>query len=356
MALLAMRLLFILVLVAASLGLAQTAGHEGDSLYYIIGAIGVSLVIIALDMLTRKKSIAVTSAIFFGLVAGLVTALLLSAVVRTTPWISPNLAQPVTVLLTVILSYIFISLIMQTKDDFRFIIPYIEFAKETKGGRPLVLDTSVIIDGRIADLCETRIFDSELLVPRFVLHELQSIADSPDKLTRNRGRRGLDMLNRMQSSDAVDIRIYDAGGPGAAGQDVDTQLVTLAKELAARVVTNDYNLNKIAQFRGVGVININDVANALKPVFLPGETLRVTIVKHGEEAGQGVGYLEDGTMVVVEGARDFINQEVTLSVTSVLQTSAGRMVFGRVEGGRDAGRGRPRMRPGGPDEGGPKNS
>jgi len=343
MTLLVMRLLFVLVLVGASLGLAKAIKDEGHSLYYIIGAIGVSLVIIGIDAVTRKKSVAVMSAVFFGLVAGLVTALLLAAVIQTTPWIKEDLAQPLTVVLTVILSYIFISLIMQTKDDFRFIIPYIEFAKETKGGRPLLLDTSVIIDGRIADLCETRIFDSELLVPRFVLLELQSIADSSDKLKRNRGRRGLDMLNRMQSGEAVDIRIHDAGAAAAGPpQDVDTLLVSLAKELGGRVVTNDYNLNKIAQFRGVAVININDLANALKPIFLPGETLRVTIVKPGEEAGQGVGYLEDGTMVVVEAARDFINQEVTLSVTSVLQTSAGRMIFGRLEGPRDAAHGRPR--------------
>jgi uncharacterized protein YacL len=338
------RLLFILVLVAASYAMAKASESEGVEYFYMVGAIGISLMVIGLDLLTRRKSVAALSALFFGLLAGLLASLLLGAVLQITPGISPALVQPMTIALTVILSYLCISVILQTKDDFRFVIPYIEFAKETKGGRPAILDTSVIIDGRIADLCETRIFDSEMIVPRFVLQELQTIADSADKLKRNRGRRGLDMLNRMQSSEQADIRIHDTG-PLAPGQDVDTQLVSLAKEMGGHVVTNDYNLNKIAQFRGVSVININDMANALKPVFLPGETLTVTIVKPGEGPGQGVGYLEDGTMVVVEGARDQVNSPVTLSVTSVLQTSAGRMIFGRAEGDRGPSRGRPRPRP-----------
>ena len=355
MALVVTRLLFILVLVAASFGLARASGQEGMEFSYMLGAIGLSLFIIGLDVLVRRKRIAVLSAIFFGLLAGLLASLLMGAVIGITPGLDEKLAQPLTIFLTVILSYISISVIMQTKDDFRFIIPYIEFAKETKGGRPVILDTSVIIDGRVADLAETRVFDSEMIVPRFVLQELQTIADSADKLKRNRGRRGLDMLNRMQSSEWADINIHDTGAAGA-GQDVDTQLVNLAKELGGHVVTNDFNLNKIAQFRGVSVININDMANALKPVFLPGETLTVTIVKPGEGAGQGVGYLEDGTMVVVEGARDMINREVTLNVTSVLQTSAGRMIFGRADGDRNHGHGRQRPRPQGPDDAGSKET
>ena len=340
MALIVARLLFILVLAATGYGLAQVSGPEGVAFSYMVGAIGISLVVIGLDVLVRRKRIAILSAVFFGLLAGLLASLLLGAVLQITPGLPPKLVQPLTIALTVILSYVCISVIMQTRDDFRFIIPYIEFAKETKGGRPIILDTSVIIDGRVADLCETGIFDSEIIIPRFVLQELQTIADSGDKLKRNRGRRGLDMLNRMQSSDRVEIRIQDTP-PLAGGQDVDSMLVSLAKELGGHVVTNDYNLNKIAQFRGVSVLNINDMANALKPVFLPGETLRVTVVKPGEGPGQGVGYLEDGTMVVVEGARDMIGSEVALSVTSVLQTSAGRMIFGRMEGDR-GGRGRPR--------------
>jgi uncharacterized protein YacL len=207
----------------------------------------------------------------------------------------------------------------------------VEFAKEVKGLKPYVLDTSVVIDGRIADIVETRVIDNQLIMPQFVIAELQAIADSGDKLRRNRGRRGLDILNRLRSDPKVDLMIYDRELPEFAGQPVDQKLVLLAKKLEGKVVTNDYNLNKVAKLHNVGVINLNDIANSLKPVFLPGEAVEVRIVKAGEEAGQGVGYLEDGTMVVIEGGRDRIGEQVNAIVTSVLQTSAGRMVFGRLD-------------------------
>jgi uncharacterized protein YacL len=177
-----------------------------------------------------------------------------------------------------------------------------------------------------------------MIVPRFVLEELQDIADSSDKLKRNRGRRGLDMLNRLQANDKIEIRISEARARAVEeAHGVDEKLLALALHLDGRVVTNDYNLNKVAQLRGVEVININDLANALKPVFLPGELLTVKIIKAGEEVGQGVGYLDDGTMVVAEQGRSFIGQEMKITVTSVLQTSAGRMIFGRPhsEGGAE---------------------
>ena len=212
--------------------------------------------------------------------------------------------------LGMILCYVCISLLLQTKDDFRFIIPYVEFAKEVKGLKPYVLDTSVVIDGRIADVVETKILDSQLIMPRFVIAELQAIADSSDRLRRSRGRRGLDILNRLSNNSEVDLKIYDRELPEFAGQPVDLKLVLLAKHLQGKIVTNDYNLNKVARLHGVGVINLNDLANALKPVVLPGENLEVRIVKPGEEPGQGVGYLDDGTMVVVEGGREHINKTV----------------------------------------------
>ena len=194
------------------------------------------------------------------------------------------------------------------------------------------LNESIVIDGRIADIVETRVIDNQLVMPQFVIAELQAIADSNDKLKRNRGRRGLDILNRLRSDPKVDLMIYDRELPEFAGQPVDQKLVLLAKHLEGKVVTNDYNLNKVAKLHNVGVINLNDIANSLKPVFLPGETVEVRIVKVGEEPGQGVGYLEDGTMVVIESGRDHIGEQVTAVVTSVLQTSAGRMVFGRYVG------------------------
>src|SRR5262249_20080918 len=243
-----------------------------------------------------------------------------------------QIQESIRLFITVICCYVSISTLLQTKDEFRFIIPYVEFSKQVKGGRPLVLDTSVIIDGRIADICDTRFIDTKMIVPRFVLQELQAIADSSDKLKRNRGRRGLDMLKRMQNNTKVELQIHEANLPELRDvRGVDESLVLLAKALGARVVTNDYNLNKIAQLQGVDVINLNELSNALKSVALPGETLQVRVVKQGDQFGQGVGYLDDGTMVVVEQGRGFIGQEVPITVTSVLQTSAGRMIFGRID-------------------------
>jgi uncharacterized protein YacL len=232
----------------------------------------------------------------------------------------------------IFMCYVCIATLLQTKDDFRFIIPYVEFSKEIKGARPLVLDTSVVIDGRIADVAETKVIDQPMVVPRFVLQELQGIADSSDKLRRNRGRRGLDILNRLQKSPGIEVRIDDADLPELAGiREVDQRLVILAKHLGGKVVTNDYNLNKIARLQGVEVINLNDLANAMKPIVLPGESLNVKLIKRGEEPGQGIGYLDDGTMVVAEQGSQHIGEMVRLIVTSVLQTSAGRMIFGRTE-------------------------
>jgi uncharacterized protein YacL len=241
-----------------------------------------------------------------------------------------NLAR---LLITTICCYVCVSTLFQTKDEFRFIIPYVEFSKQLKGARPVVLDTSVIIDGRIADICDTGIIDTKLIVPRFVLQELQGIADSSDKIKRNRGRRGLDVLKRMQTNNRVELQMHEANlAELREVHKVDERLVVLAKVLGARVVTNDFNLNKIAQLQGVEVINLNELANALKLVALPGEALPVRIVKQGDQIGQGVGYLDDGTMVVVEQGRSSIGQEVNITVTSVLQTPAGRMIFGRIDG------------------------
>ena len=190
-----------------------------------------------------------------------------------------------------------------------------------------VLDTSAIIDGRIADICKTGFLEGTLLVPGFVLAELQRIADSSDTLKRNRGRRGLDILNRMQKDGTVTIKIYDRDFDDLS--EVDTKIVRLARILEAKVVTNDFNLNKVAELYGVPVLNINELSNAIKPIVLPGEEMYVHIIKDGKEFGQGIGYLEDGTMVVVDGGRQHIGEDLEVLVTSVLQTAAGRMIFGK---------------------------
>jgi uncharacterized protein YacL len=203
-----------------------------------------------------------------------------------------------------------------------------EPAGETEGGRPILLDTSVIIDGRIADIARTGFLFGTLIIPRFVLNELQYIADSADSLRRQRGRRGMEVLSELQKEASVPVRISDLDVEGV--REVDDKLVVLARQLRAPILTNDYNLNRVAELQGVPVLNVNELANAVKSVLLPGEPLAVNIIQEGKEPGQGVGYLDDGTMVVVEDGREHLHQQVTVTVTKVLQTAAGRMIFARL--------------------------
>ena len=307
--------------------------------------LGGGVLFVVTDILIRDKQITTISAVYFGLLLGLLLGNILSTaldpflfewdVVGASAGARDHLQRKalVALLITTFCCYITISTLLQTKDEFRFIIPYVEFSKQIKGSKPLVLDTSVIIDGRIADICDTRFIDAKLIIPRFVLQELQAVADSSDKLKRNRGRRGLDMLKRMQNNNKIDLVLHDANMSELRDiAKVDERLVMMAKVLGARVVTNDYNLNKIAQLQGVDVINLNELSNALKSVALPGELMSVKLVKAGDQIGQGIGYLEDGTMVVVEQGRSHLGQDVMITVTSVLQTPAGRMIFGRIDG------------------------
>jgi uncharacterized protein YacL len=192
-----------------------------------------------------------------------------------------------------------------------------------------ILDTSVIIDGRIADICDTGFLEGILVIPNFVLNELQMIADSADSIKRNRGRRGLDILNKMQKDQSIMVKISDMDFKDIP--EVDSKLVQLAKVMKAKVITNDFNLNKVAEFHGVDVLNINELSNSLKPIVLPGEEMRVLLLKEGKDSNQAIGYLDDGTMVVVENGRRRINDEVEVTVTSVLQTTAGRMIFTRLK-------------------------
>lgn len=343
-----LRGLFVMLIAAvvfsavnSSVDVAVTQQQQRYAVWIMMAAIGFSLVVIGVDMFLPRKSLAALSGAFLGLLVGMVAAygiglvfqMLIDASWPSLTGSNVSIVVGVKLLIGIVCCYLSISFILQTKDDIRFVVPYVEFQKQTRGNHPLVLDTSVIIDGRVADICDTRIIDSPLIIPRFVLQELQTIADSSDKLKRVRGRRGLDMLNKLQTNEKIEIKISDMRLPPAdESESVDQKLVSLAKKIDGRVVTNDYNLNKIAQLRGVDVININDLANALKPVVLPGETITVKVIKPGEEHGQGVGYLEDGTMVVGENCREHLNEDVTLTVTSVLQTSAGRMIFGRPDG------------------------
>lgn len=304
----------------------------------ILIGILIAAVIMGLEIFFRRRPVQAVSAVVFGIIAGFILATLLSSVAEMVVdeqtaigWGFRNkeqLANIMRISFVVVCCYICVTVIFGTRDKFRFIIPYVEFKKEEKGARPIIIDTSAIIDGRIGELTHTHIFDAPLLVPKFVLQELQHVADSPDRLRRNRGRRGMEVLQRIQRDDKVEVQIHD--GRVARGSNVDSKLLSLATQLQCRLLTCDYNLTKIAELQGVEIINLNDLANSLKPIAMQGEEMTVKIIRSGDEAGQGVGYLSDGTMVVVENARDRINRQVSFVVTNTLQTSAGRMVFGRV--------------------------
>ena len=333
MALLILRVVFVLVAAGVGVRMVRSGSlpHDPDWLPWAVfgGLMALAISVIVADKFLRRKQIDTLSAVYFGLIVGLFLTYVISLALAPILPTKEEQAQWVQLILGMVLCYACISLLLQTKDDFRFIIPYVEFAKEVKGLKPYILDTSVVIDGRIADVIETKVIDNQIVMPRFVIGELQAIADSSDRLRRGRGRRGLDILNRLRSNADVDLKIFDRELPEFVGQPVDLKLVLLAKHLEGKVVTNDYNLNKVARLHGVEVVNLNDLANSLKPIYLPGEALEVRIVKRGEEPGQGVGYLDDGTMIVVEGGSERVNQTIRVAVTSVLQTSAGRMIFGR---------------------------
>jgi uncharacterized protein YacL len=288
------------------------------------------------DMLFRRKRIEAISAVYFGLFVGVVLAYsLIQALIHAFP--KETVYYPLVVMFPLLMiPFVCVTLILQTKDNFRFAIPYVEFQRELRGSRPLVVDSSSLIDGRIADVIETEIIESELIVPDFVLAEVQEIADSPDKNRRLRGRRGLDILERLQAGGKVGVRVHEDRSADHKGMTVDQRLVALAQELGGAVITNDFNLNKVASVQGISVVNLNDLANALKSRYIPGERLQIRVMKQGESNGQGVGYLDDGTMVVCENADHLIGERLSVTVTSVLQKSEGRMIFGKPSDQTDA--------------------
>ena len=298
----------------------------------------VALSVLVIDMLIPRKRVDVVSSIYFGLLVGVLLSYLLMQALEPLfnsyelfGYEGPAWGAMATLLITLILSYVCITFLLQTKDDFRFVIPYVEFSRDLRGGKPLIIDSSALIDGRIADIIDTNILDAELIIPQFVLQEVQDIADSGDKIRRNRGRRGLDILKRLQQHPRIDVKVQETEPLGKSNRHraADQRIIELTKQLNGRIVTGDFNLNKVATVQGLQVVNLNDVSNALKPKFIPGETLKIDIIKEGEGTAQGVGYLEDGTMVVCEGGESEIGKRIEIIVTSVLQNSAGRMIFGR---------------------------
>jgi uncharacterized protein YacL len=319
----------ILLVLACSLsGLFIAHGYFGFPIALIGFFIGfiIALFVIQIEESIRKVSLRV----IFGGVVGMIVALLIAVMLayglnfvslekkQVVPWIYA--------LLTGIMAYLGLLIGSKKIEEFSFF----GFGQSKDASDHRVLDTSVIIDGRIADISETGFLQGNLIVPRFVLDELQHIADSADSMKRSRGRRGLDILNRMQRSAGINIEIMDQDFPKLKG--VDAKLVALAKKLNAKIITNDFNLNKVAELQGIKILNVNELANALKPVVLPGETMAVKIIKEGKEPGQGVAYLDDGTMIIVDHAQKHQGANVEVLVTSVLQTTAGRMIFSELKG------------------------
>jgi uncharacterized protein YacL len=276
----------------------------------------------------RRVSLRGLSSVVFGLILGIIMAKLIGDIFSILP-LGVEVASLLRVILTLVFSYLGAIMAIRGKDEFNIVIPYVRFRRQDVKEETIILDTSAIIDGRIVDIYKTKFFEARLLVPRFVLKELQHIADSSDPIKRQRGRRGLEMLQAMQKDSSLDIRIHEEDVSNT--EDVDAQLVRLAKLLEAKIFTTDFNLNRIAALQGVKVLNINELANALKPVVFPGEVMEVRLLKEGKEFNQAVAYLDDGTMIVVEDARKLIGQLVKVNVTSVLQTQAGRMIFAKLE-------------------------
>jgi len=285
--------------------------------------------IIILEAGMRGISVRGLSSAVFGLILGLFVSRLMSTALFALFPLDKSMRDITTYLLTLSFSYLGMAIALRGRDQFNLIIPYVKFRRQDEKADTVVLDTSAIIDGRVVDIIKTSFIEARLVVPRFVLKELQTIADSADAIKRQRGRRGLEILHTIQNDARFNLVVHEEDFPDTP--DVDAKLVLLAKLLEAKIFTVDFNLNRISELQGVKVLNINELANALKSVVLPGEAIEVKPIKEGKEHNQAIAYLEDGTMVVVEEARRLIGQNVRVSITSVLQTQAGRMVFAKLE-------------------------
>ena len=318
------RIVFILIFTTAGylLGIKERMMYQG-----IIWGAGVGVIALIIDYIFSMVGFGAVIGGLLGLSAGLLFAKLIFFPLM---FIFTNIdGKYVTVFLNALFGCSGLLLGLRASKDFSISSLVNAFKSRIEEGHATIIDTSVIIDGRIVDVCETGFLEGSFIIPQFILQELQHIADSADSLRRARGRRGLDILHKIQKMANIDVTIVDEDFPKI--KEVDAKLVALAKMLGAKIITNDFNLNKVAELQGVPVLNLNELANALKPVVLPGEKMNIFIAKEGKESNQGVGYLDDGTMVVVDNAKKTINRQVDVTVTSVLQTTAGRMIFAKLK-------------------------
>ena len=325
MNLLLVRILFFVgsVIVGYQSFAMKGSGYSG----IIVGGIA-ALVLIFLEIGLRRVSVSGLSSSVFGLILGLIMAKLVGDAFSMAH-LQEGILANIRLILNLVFCYLGMIMALRGKDEFNIIIPYVRLRRQDQSEEIILLDTSVIIDGRIVDISKTKFLYGKIIIPKFVLHELQQIADSTDPIKRQRGRRGLEILQTIQKEPGLDISINEEDFPET--REVDTKLVKLAKLIGGKILTVDFNLNRVATIQGIKVLNINELANSLKPVVFPGEQMQIKLIKEGKEYNQAVGYLDDGTMVVVEDGRKLIGQEVKVAVTSVLQTQAGRMIFTRLE-------------------------
>lgn len=324
------RTLFALICAIVGYQLGSVFKGFGSQWSLFGGGVGLAfaIAVILVEHGLGKISLRGLSAAVFGLILALIVSGFVTSAVDLIPDLEPATASGIKLVLLLILCYFGMVFAMRGRDEFSLIVPYVKFDRQDQKDTVMILDTSVIIDGRILDICQTKFLEGRFVIPRFVLKELQKVADSSDPLKRNRGRRGLDILNRLRKIQDMSIKVHEEDFPELVS--VDEKLVKLAMMLRAKVLTNDFNLNRVAEFQGVTILNINELANALRPVVLPGEVMEVKLVKEGKEHNQAVGYLDDGTMVVVDHARRHLGNTPRVVVTSVLQTAAGRMIFAKI--------------------------
>lgn len=323
------RVLFVLLSTVLGNQIGTFAVHPFGSfgVYGALAGAAIASLVVICEIFLANVSLRGLSAAVFGLLMALIISNLLSAAIDTIQMDS-FAKTAVKLFLVLALSYLGVVFSMRGKDEFKIVIPYIQFQRQKQPDSAILLDSSAIIDGRVADVVKTGFLDGYFVVPRFILKELQHLADSEDESRRERGRRGLDILTRLKKDPKFLYRIQNEDVNEA--EEADQKLVKLAKILDARIVTTDYNLAKIAEFHDIRVLNLNDLSNALKPVLLPGEKIEIKLVKEGKEREQAVAYLNDGTMIVVEEGRRRIGQTVFVEITSMLQTPAGRLLFARI--------------------------